>query len=57
MKVYVRRVSGDVTKYHSMVGLRVEVGTSNVSNTKQDCDVWLCSYNNVLQVFQVLLKG
>jgi hypothetical protein len=36
---FVRTVSDDVTNYHSVVGLRVEVGASNVTNTKQDCDV------------------
>jgi hypothetical protein len=36
---FVRRVSGDDRNYHCVVGLRVEVGTLNVFNTKQDCDV------------------
>jgi len=39
LPVFVPRVSGHVANYHSVVGLRVEVGSSNVSNMKQDCDV------------------
>jgi len=36
---FVRRVSGDVTNYRIVVGNRVEVGNSNVCNSKQDCSV------------------
>ena len=36
---FVWRVSGDVTNYCNVFGLGVEVGTSNVSNMKQDCNV------------------
>jgi hypothetical protein len=59
---FVRRVSGDVTNYRSVVGHRVEVGTWNICNTKQDCSVrcvhvmTYCVCSEILRDSWLLLK-
>jgi hypothetical protein len=54
---FVRRVSGDVTNYDSVVGLWVEVGTSSASNTKQDCDVRYVRVITYRRCSEVLLNS